>query len=97
MRVGAAAALGIAAVDGCYALGATLGGAAAAEAIRPALGVLHWVSVAVLAAVAARAVWSGLAGCQLVRRGARARRPRLPVPSAAAQPAPRAFAHCWPA
>ncbi len=60
MRVGAAAALGVAAVDGAYALGATLGGAAVAEAIRPALGVLHWVSVAVLAAVAARAVWAGL-------------------------------------
>ena len=27
--------------------------------IRPALGVLHWASVAALAAVAARAVWSG--------------------------------------
>jgi arginine exporter protein ArgO len=61
VRVGAAAALGIAAVDGAYALGATLGGVAAAEAVRPALGVLHWVSVAVLAAVAARAVWAGLA------------------------------------
>ncbi|HST49014.1 LysE family transporter [Jatrophihabitans sp.] len=61
VRVGAAAALGIAAVDGAYALGATLGGAAAAEAVRPALGTLHWVSVAVLAAVAARAVWAGLA------------------------------------
>lgn len=61
IRVGAAAALGIAAVDGGYALGAVLGGAAAAAAIRPALGVLHWVSVVVLAAVAVRAVWSGVA------------------------------------
>ncbi|MBV9821806.1 MAG: LysE family transporter [Actinobacteria bacterium] len=60
LRVGAAAALGVAFVDGVYALGATLGGAAAASAIRPALGVLHWVSAAVLAAVAARAVWSGV-------------------------------------
>jgi len=62
LRVGAAAALGIATVDGGYALGAVLGGTAAAEAIRPALGMLHWVSVAVLAAVAARALWSGWAG-----------------------------------
>lgn len=61
LRVGAAAALGVAFVDGCYALGAVLGGAATAAAIRPALGVLHWVSVAVLAAVALRAVWSALA------------------------------------
>ncbi|HEV2887183.1 MAG TPA: LysE family transporter, partial [Jatrophihabitans sp.] len=30
------------------------------DLVRPALGVLHWVSVAVLAGLAARAVWSGL-------------------------------------
>jgi arginine exporter protein ArgO len=58
--VGVAAALGIATVDGLYAAGAMLGGTALAELIRPALGVLHWLSVAVLAGVAARAVWSGL-------------------------------------
>jgi len=60
VRVGGAAALGVATVDGGYALAATVGGAAAGEAVRPALGVLHWVSVAVLAGVAARALWSGL-------------------------------------
>jgi threonine/homoserine/homoserine lactone efflux protein len=60
VRVGMAAALGIATVDGLYAVAATLGGTALAELIRPALGVLHWLSVAVLAGVAARAVWSGL-------------------------------------
>ena len=60
VRVGAAAALGIATVDGLYAVGATLGGTALADFIRPALGVLHWVSVAVLAGVAANAIWSGL-------------------------------------
>jgi arginine exporter protein ArgO len=58
VRVGAAAALGIATVDGLYAVGATLGGTALADFIRPALGVLHWVSVAVLAGVAANAIWS---------------------------------------
>jgi threonine/homoserine/homoserine lactone efflux protein len=60
VRVGVAAALGIATVDGMYAVAATLGGAAAAQFVRPALGVLRWLSVAVLAAVAARALWSGL-------------------------------------
>jgi threonine/homoserine/homoserine lactone efflux protein len=60
VRVGAAAALGIATVDGLYAVAAMLGGAALAEFLQPALGVLHWASVAVLAGVAARAVGSGL-------------------------------------
>jgi threonine/homoserine/homoserine lactone efflux protein len=60
VRVGTAAALGIATVDGLYAVGAVLGGAALAEFLRPALGVLRWLSVAVLAGVAARALWSGL-------------------------------------
>ncbi|MFC4948953.1 LysE family transporter [Pseudonocardia sp. GCM10023141] len=59
-RTGAAAALGVAAVDGAYALAAVLGGGALAAAIRPALGVLRWVSVAVLIVLAVRAVWSGL-------------------------------------
>lgn len=60
LRVGAAAALGIATVDGAYAVAATLGGAAIAGAVSPLLGALHWVSVAVLTAVAVRALWSGL-------------------------------------
>jgi threonine/homoserine/homoserine lactone efflux protein len=59
VRVGAAAALGIATVDGVYAVAATLGGAAVSDFIRPALGVLRWVSVAVLAGVAVRAIWVG--------------------------------------
>lgn len=60
VRVGAAAALGVATVDGVYAVAAILGGAALAGFIRPAMGVLHWVSVVVLAAVAARSMWLGL-------------------------------------
>jgi threonine/homoserine/homoserine lactone efflux protein len=59
VRIGVAAALGIASVDGAYAIAATLGGTAVVELLRPALGVLHWVSVAVLVGVAARAVRSG--------------------------------------
>ena len=60
VRVGAAAALGVATVDGVYALAAMLGGRALAQWVSPALGVLRWVSVAVLAAVAARAIFSAL-------------------------------------
>lgn len=60
LRVGAAAALGVATVDGVYAAAAMLGGAALADALSPALGVLRWVSVAVLIAVAALTIWSGL-------------------------------------
>jgi threonine/homoserine/homoserine lactone efflux protein len=60
VRVGAAAALGIATGDGLYAIAATVGGTALAEFVQPATGVLHWASVAVLAGVAAGAVWSGL-------------------------------------
>lgn len=60
VRVGAAAALGVATVDGGYALAAMLGGGALADLVSPALGVLHWVSVAVLACIAARAIYSTL-------------------------------------
>jgi threonine/homoserine/homoserine lactone efflux protein len=60
LRVGAAAALGVATVDGVYAAAAMLGGAALADALSSALGGLRWVSVAVLIAVAARTLWSGL-------------------------------------
>ena len=82
VRVGAAAALGVATVDGVYAVAAVLGGAALAGFIRPAMGVLHWVSVAVLAGVAARSMWSGLR-----------RAPSEPVPGggpvrAASEPVP---------
>jgi threonine/homoserine/homoserine lactone efflux protein len=78
IRVGVAAALGIATVDGVYAVAATLGGTALAELIRPALGVLHWLSVAVLARLAARAVWSGLRPAP-VGRVARPVRPLSPA------------------
>lgn len=48
LRVGAAAALGVAAADGIYALVAVLGGAALARWIEPISTPLRWVAVAVL-------------------------------------------------
>lgn len=53
LRVGMAAALGVATVDGAYAFVAVTGGAALSPLIEPAAGVLHWVSAVVLLAVAA--------------------------------------------
>jgi threonine/homoserine/homoserine lactone efflux protein len=60
LRVGVAAGMGIATVDGAYASLAVLGGATLADTIRPARGVLRWLSVAVLMVLAARVAWSGL-------------------------------------
>jgi threonine/homoserine/homoserine lactone efflux protein len=54
LRVGVAAALGVATADGAYALLATLGGATLAHAVRPALGPLRWLSALVLVALAVR-------------------------------------------
>lgn len=54
LRVGTAAALGVATADGTYALLATIGGAALAHAVRPALGPLRWLSALVLVALAVR-------------------------------------------
>ncbi|MEU3488138.1 LysE family transporter [Streptomyces massasporeus] len=53
LRTGVCAALGVATADGLYALAATLGGTALASALRPVLGPLRWVCVAVLLALAA--------------------------------------------
>lgn len=53
LRVGAAAALGIAAVDCGYAIAAVLGGAALAGAIEPYAGPLRWGSAVVLLVLAA--------------------------------------------
>ncbi|MER6983865.1 LysE family transporter, partial [Streptomyces carpinensis] len=54
LRTGACAALGVATADGLYALLATLGGAALADALRPVLVPLRWASALVLAALAVR-------------------------------------------
>ncbi|MXM67327.1 LysE family transporter [Streptomyces sp. HUCO-GS316] len=54
LRTGICAALGVATADGLYALVATLGGSALAQALRPALVPLRWASALVLLALAAR-------------------------------------------
>ncbi|HEX6444185.1 MAG TPA: LysE family transporter [Streptosporangiales bacterium] len=56
LRVGVAAALGVATVDGAYALAAVAGGAAVGRVIEPFAGVLRWASAAVLTAMAAHTV-----------------------------------------
>ncbi|TDD66437.1 lysine transporter LysE [Jiangella aurantiaca] len=53
LTVGTGAALGIAAVDGGYAIAAVLGGAALAGAIEPYAVPLRWASAAVLLVMAA--------------------------------------------
>lgn len=52
MRVGAAAALGVATADGLYAAVAVLGGAALAGLIEPVAGPLRWIAAAVLVGLA---------------------------------------------
>jgi arginine exporter protein ArgO len=54
LRVGAAAALGVATADGLYALTAALGGAAVAGLVRPVSPVLRPVAAVVLLGLAAR-------------------------------------------
>ena len=54
LRVGAAAALGVATADGVYALLAVVGGVAFAEAIEPVSRPLRLLAAAVLAAIAVR-------------------------------------------
>jgi arginine exporter protein ArgO len=54
LRVGAAAALGVATADGLYATAAVLGGAALARVIEPVATPLRWVAAAVLVGLAAR-------------------------------------------
>jgi arginine exporter protein ArgO len=57
LRVGASAALGVAAADGVYAVVAVLGGAALAGLIAPISGPLRWVAAAVLIGIAIRTAW----------------------------------------
>jgi arginine exporter protein ArgO len=52
LRVGAAAAMGVATADGLYALVAVLGGITLVELIEPVAEPLRWLSAAVLAALA---------------------------------------------
>jgi arginine exporter protein ArgO len=53
LRVGAAAALGVATVDGGYALIAVVGGGAVAGLVRPIAGPMRWIAAAVLLIMAA--------------------------------------------
>ncbi|GIJ77496.1 Arginine exporter protein ArgO [Micromonospora phaseoli] len=68
LRVGAAAALGVATADGIYAGAAALGGAAVAAWLTPLAGPLRLVAAAVLLALAAHGAWRALPA----RRSARA-------------------------
>jgi threonine/homoserine/homoserine lactone efflux protein len=54
VRIGAAAGLGVATVDGAYALIAVAGGAGLARPARAAAVPLHWVAATVLAILAVR-------------------------------------------
>ncbi|MFC6880699.1 LysE family transporter [Actinomadura yumaensis] len=54
LRVGIAAALGIATADGLYALTAVLGGAAAAHLVEPITQPLKWLAALVLSTLAVR-------------------------------------------
>jgi arginine exporter protein ArgO len=60
LRVGLYAALGVAAVDGGYALLAVLGGAAAARGLEPVATPMRWASVAGLLVLAATTAARGL-------------------------------------
>lgn len=52
LRVGTAAALGVATADGLYALIAVIGGAALASLIEPVAGPMRWLATAVLLVLA---------------------------------------------
>lgn len=60
LKVGASAALGVAAADGIYALVAVLGGAALARWIEPAAGPLRWIAVVILVLIAAHTAISAI-------------------------------------
>jgi arginine exporter protein ArgO len=60
LRIGAAAALGVATADGLYAVLAVLGGAALTRLIRPIATPLHWVAAIVLIAIAGRTALTAL-------------------------------------
>ena len=60
LKIGAAAALGVATADGVFALAAVLGGAALARLIAPISTPLRWVAAAVLVALAVRTAVTAL-------------------------------------
>ncbi|CAL9342518.1 LysE family transporter [Streptomyces sp. enrichment culture] len=60
LRTAVCAALGVATADGLYALAATVGGSALADALRPVTGPLRWICVLVLLTLAVRGAADGL-------------------------------------
>lgn len=60
LRVGAAAALGVATADGLYALGAVVGGTALAHLIDPIAAPMRWLAVAVLVGIAVHTALSAV-------------------------------------
>ena len=60
LRIGAAAAVGVATADGLYALAAALGGVGAARLIAPAGQALRWTAAIVLIALAIRTGYTGI-------------------------------------
>ncbi|WP_433151330.1 LysE family transporter [Actinomadura nitritigenes] len=56
VRVGAAAALGVATVDGLYSAVAVAVGGVVSRVVEPVVGPLHWVAAAVLIWIAVRVV-----------------------------------------
>jgi arginine exporter protein ArgO len=83
LRVGAAAALGVATADGVYATIAVLGGAAAAALVAPVADSMRWAAAAVLFVLAGRTAFTAW---KHHRDGAAAR------PRAGLQTPPRAYA-----
>jgi arginine exporter protein ArgO len=60
LRVGCAAALGVATVDGCYALVGVLGGSALGALIQRVAEPMRWIAGAVLIVIAARTAGSAV-------------------------------------
>jgi arginine exporter protein ArgO len=58
LRVGAAAAMGVATADGVYCALAVVGGTAVARLIEPVAGPLRWAAMVVLLGLAARTAWT---------------------------------------
>lgn len=71
LRVGAAAALGVASADGLYALVATVGGSSLTHLLQPVMRPLRWVSALVLVALAVRGAARAIAQYRDRRTAAR--------------------------
>ncbi len=78
LRVGSAAAMGVATADGVYCAVAVVGGAAVARLIAPFSGALRWAAMVVLLGLAARTAYSAWR-----HRGGTAQREGLTTPGRA--------------